>query len=141
MKKQNRDIKDNKKCSRCGKIKPLTEYYKRSANKDGLSNYCIECDKEYKKLSRRGKITKGRKSNALKYIEREVEIKEVKLLREVDKLVLNNQPRRALVKANMLQGRSSGRELYELEEMCRVIRKIIERKDLEYQLRGDEDIV
>jgi len=30
-------------CKRCGKLKPLTEFYKHKGFKDGLSCYCKEC--------------------------------------------------------------------------------------------------
>lgn len=32
-----------KQCSSCGKIKPLSEFYKNKAQKDGYSNQCKEC--------------------------------------------------------------------------------------------------
>lgn len=34
-----------KKCSQCGKEKPLTEFCKNKRTKDGLYYYCRECDK------------------------------------------------------------------------------------------------
>lgn len=33
----------NKKCSRCHKIKPLSDYNKQSSNKDGLRKKCRDC--------------------------------------------------------------------------------------------------
>lgn len=30
-------------CSKCGKSKPLTEFYKNPYNKDGLAYYCKVC--------------------------------------------------------------------------------------------------
>lgn len=38
-----------KHCSRCGKDKPLTEYHKNAARKDGVSTYCRSCMREYLK--------------------------------------------------------------------------------------------
>jgi hypothetical protein len=35
---------DSKRCTRCGKLKPLTEYYK--ARKDQLQPHCKQCHKE-----------------------------------------------------------------------------------------------
>lgn len=34
-----------KTCSTCGELKELQEFYKSKTNKDGLSGYCIACDK------------------------------------------------------------------------------------------------
>ena len=33
-----------KTCYRCGKRKPLSEYHKRSSNRDGLNSHCITCE-------------------------------------------------------------------------------------------------
>lgn len=38
-----------KKCSKCGEIKEEAEFRKCSANKDGLKNYCRQCDDAYNK--------------------------------------------------------------------------------------------
>ena len=37
-----------KKCTRCGKEKPLSEFYKNKAMADGLNYYCKECINEMK---------------------------------------------------------------------------------------------
>ena len=34
-----------KRCSHCGKLKPLEEFNKRSRSKDGLQHYCRECQR------------------------------------------------------------------------------------------------
>lgn len=36
-------IVSTKKCSKCGEVRPLTEYQKNSGNKDGLFGYCKVC--------------------------------------------------------------------------------------------------
>ena len=36
-----------KKCSRCGKEKELNEYQKNKRKKDGVQDYCRECNNEY----------------------------------------------------------------------------------------------
>ena len=41
-----------KLCTKCGKTKPLSEYYKRVASADGLQKWCKVCTKEAKVLSR-----------------------------------------------------------------------------------------
>lgn len=38
-----------KRCSRCGKILPLSEFYKRKSSKDGLQNNCKDCAKAVRK--------------------------------------------------------------------------------------------
>lgn len=36
-----------KKCSKCGQIKPLSEFVKRDSAKDGYRNICKDCSKQY----------------------------------------------------------------------------------------------
>lgn len=36
-----------KRCARCGKVKPASEFSKNSATSDGLQAYCKECHKAY----------------------------------------------------------------------------------------------
>lgn len=38
-----------KRCSRCGKMRPLSEFSGRSASKDGLSFMCRDCASEYQR--------------------------------------------------------------------------------------------
>ena len=38
-----------KVCGRCGKEKPLSEFYRAPANKDGHNNRCIDCLKQYRR--------------------------------------------------------------------------------------------
>lgn len=50
-----------KKCTKCGKIKPVTEFNKRKASKDGYTYRCKECEAAqarayYKKKKRRQKM-------------------------------------------------------------------------------------
>lgn len=46
----------DKKCSRCGELKPISEFHKNSSRRDGLSAYCKTCTSriypEYKKAYR-----------------------------------------------------------------------------------------
>ena len=42
-----------KKCSRCGKVKPVSEFSKSKYRKDGLRIYCKICDKEKSKQFRK----------------------------------------------------------------------------------------
>ena len=50
---------NEKRCSRCGLIKPVSEFHKNASRKDGLSAYCKSCTKEiypaYKKAYREKK--------------------------------------------------------------------------------------
>ena len=46
-----------KRCSKCGEVKPISEFYKRKSSKDGLSSYCKECAKAYY-AKHRGEILK-----------------------------------------------------------------------------------
>lgn len=36
-----------KKCSRCGRILPVEQFYKKIASVDGLQGYCKECANSY----------------------------------------------------------------------------------------------
>ena len=38
-----------KQCSKCKKIKPLSEFYKNKSRKDGLRYNCIDCTKQWNK--------------------------------------------------------------------------------------------
>lgn len=55
---------DTKTCSKCHKIKPVTEFYKKKRTKDGLDTICIACNREYqnsKKYVKHEPITEGYK--------------------------------------------------------------------------------
>lgn len=38
-----------KRCSKCGEVKPLSEFYKKKGGKDGLCSICKLCEKVYRK--------------------------------------------------------------------------------------------
>src|SRR5688572_19567866 len=44
---ENRETKDKKVCSFCGKEKPIIEYVKNRAHKDGFDNLCKKCKYNY----------------------------------------------------------------------------------------------
>lgn len=45
-------LEQTKRCSKCGQTKPGTEFYRNSCVRDGLSNYCITCNREYNRKYR-----------------------------------------------------------------------------------------
>ncbi len=45
----------NKKCSKCGEVKKVKYFSKKVSTKDGLNNYCRECDNKISQLYKRSK--------------------------------------------------------------------------------------
>jgi len=37
---------NEKQCTKCKEVKPLSEFYKHKAGKDGLTSYCKSCIRE-----------------------------------------------------------------------------------------------
>lgn len=59
---EGRDLKSNqKKCSQCKKLKPLSDYYKDSRKSDGLDTRCKDCVKKSQSRSRRNKTKEEKK--------------------------------------------------------------------------------
>jgi hypothetical protein len=52
------DVDVEKKCKLCGKVRPLSKFWKRKASKDGYSHYCKDCLN--KKTKARNKVLKER---------------------------------------------------------------------------------
>jgi len=46
------NLEDMKRCSECGQVKPITEYYKRKESKDGYNSKCKKCLLKYQKRYR-----------------------------------------------------------------------------------------
>lgn len=42
---------NEKKCSKCQLVKPLSEFHKNRATRDGHTNYCIDCARSIKRES------------------------------------------------------------------------------------------
>ena len=43
----------SKKCSKCERVKPMSEFYKDVARRDGLQSYCKICEKAWKNQNRK----------------------------------------------------------------------------------------
>jgi superfamily II helicase len=56
-------METTKKCSHCGEIKPIDEFYKNTSYKDGHLNVCKTCTSESQRASRKRK--EGDKDNPL----------------------------------------------------------------------------
>ena len=41
-----------KKCTDCGKLKNISEFYRSTGGKYGVASWCIECVKLFRKISR-----------------------------------------------------------------------------------------
>lgn len=57
LSKKTESTVETKRCSKCGQVLPITDFNKSKATKDGLQNYCRDCQKHSaaernKKLSR-----------------------------------------------------------------------------------------
>ena len=48
---------ETKKCNKCGRELPLSEFYKSSNTKDGFQRHCKDCAREYVKNKRYIKYT------------------------------------------------------------------------------------
>ena len=57
---------NTKKCSKCGKVKPLDEFRKEKRNRDGLSGICIICHRVYD-AKKRAKYTEEDKAKISEY--------------------------------------------------------------------------
>ena len=44
---------ETKKCAKCGRELPVTEFFKCSMHKDGLHSYCKECATEATRINRK----------------------------------------------------------------------------------------
>lgn len=42
-------MEDTKRCSKCGRVKPIDGFYKNASMKDGLQTHCKECQSEISK--------------------------------------------------------------------------------------------
>lgn len=62
--------KETKKCSKCRKELIITEFYKNSASKDGLQQYCKKCHKEKTKTTREKYITNNKQKENFKLKEK-----------------------------------------------------------------------
>lgn len=48
LKKKN-SIMETKKCSKCGRELPVSEFWKNASTEDGLQTYCKDCGNAYAK--------------------------------------------------------------------------------------------
>ena len=46
-------MSDSKRCSKCGQVLPVTEFYIRKASRDGRGSYCRPCGRSYAEERRR----------------------------------------------------------------------------------------
>tara|TARA_Y100000114_G_scaffold62280_1_gene57095 strand:- start:1252 stop:1881 length:630 start_codon:yes stop_codon:yes gene_type:complete len=68
-----------KKCTKCGIEKPLTEFHKNSASKDGLCNWCKSCKSKIKKeYLKRPDVKRRRREYSKIYYGRNPRVKKIK---------------------------------------------------------------
>lgn len=77
-------------CSTCGLEKNISEFYENAGNKDGYSNICKECQKEYSaKWSEENRERKNQLARE-RYLKRKQEFAELKKLVEENGLNQRN---------------------------------------------------
>jgi hypothetical protein len=79
---------ENKKCSKCGQIKPLNEFNKNKTKKNGVSSLCKLCHSEYRKkhyLGNKDKVLKQVAEYNLKNPQLKTKINENKLFNRINK--------------------------------------------------------
>lgn len=52
---------ETKKCGKCGRVLPVSEFYKQSKSKDGYQYACKHCQDEYKRCHSQGGSPKANK--------------------------------------------------------------------------------
>lgn len=57
-------MENTKRCSKCGRELPLTEFHKCKNKKDGLNTWCKECHKQYYQTNREEKLEYQNQYNA-----------------------------------------------------------------------------
>jgi len=55
---------DEKRCTKCGTVKPLSEFYKRTKSRDGHAYKCKACEKAYKAANVEAIAARGKAWNA-----------------------------------------------------------------------------
>lgn len=63
---------ETKKCSKCGRMLPVTDFYKSNRYKDGLQYYCKECHKAEAQKSRDEKVQMRENNPLSNYTPREL---------------------------------------------------------------------
>lgn len=82
-------LRDMKTCSKCNLEKPLSDFYKNKARKDGVAVYCISCSKGYfqtehrKEYERERNIKRRTQEN---YVQYQIEYRK----KNMDRFVKNN---------------------------------------------------
>lgn len=66
---------DIKRCSKCGEEKPLAEFSKKAASKDGLRGQCKTCIKEYRAAYYAENRVEVKAKNAAYRVENQVEVR------------------------------------------------------------------
>jgi NAD-dependent SIR2 family protein deacetylase len=70
-----------KKCSRCGKEKPLSEFTKDKKRKDGLRDHCRQCRSEEHKIWYNGPAHEKAKEYLRKYFQKYIQTEKYKVSR------------------------------------------------------------
>ena len=85
-----------KQCRKCGEEKPLTEYYKRKASKDGYANWCKSCSYEYNKKWE--KTPKGKLTHKLNSKKAYYKVKDtLKFKNRINNYKANNKDKKAIL--------------------------------------------
>lgn len=61
--------KTTKKCTRCGRELPTTDFYANNRNKDGLTCYCKKCHNELTTQYRKGVVQRAKNKSRQEILE------------------------------------------------------------------------
>ena len=131
-----------KKCTKCGRELPVSEFHKNKAQKDGLQTYCKECQKESYKLYSENHHEEISKKHAVYYrTHREGILKKAVECYEnnrSDELKRTNKYKKCVKNPSCprVGGRGAVFEIFTCEICGKEFRRLKSRVDWDYEHKG-----